>query len=106
MSAQAPYLVGFGLLLSLRVYRFDAVQQIDRVVELRVLRLLRRHIGRASRLFLIGFGAVAFVTALEMSAQVGLATGALGFRLLLEIVGQLLLDHSLWLDALGLNRAA
>src|SRR6185312_14533907 len=38
-------LVGLGLLLRLRVDRLDAMQQIDRVIELRVFGFVRRDVG-------------------------------------------------------------
>ena len=101
-------LIGLSLLFRLRVDRLDTTQQIERVIELGVLVLLGRHIGRAAGLLVVIAGRALLIRifALEVTAQIGFATRAERVGLLLEIVRQFLLDHNLGLDALGLNRAA
>src|SRR5690606_17815236 len=78
-----------------------AAHELQRILELRVLVSLLRHVGVRARLLL----AVLRRIALEMAAQARLATRLLLARLRLELLGKLLLDDHIRSDALGLDRA-
>ena len=99
---QPQLLIGLGLPVVVGVHRSDATQEIETIFQLGVLILLLRHVGRAAT-FLFVFAIVLLILALEVAPQIGFSLRVLGR--LFQVIGKLLLDHHLGLDALRLDRA-
>src|SRR5688572_29226131 len=88
--------------------RGRTAQEGQRVLQLHVLFRLLGNVGRRAGglLHLFAVLVLAVLRIAEMAAQAGLATLLLCVcRLLLQLVGQLLLDDDVRIDAFGLDRA-